>query len=133
MFIRNAATGERAAILALVALYPKELVQELADIPATEDFSVAVEGAGIIGCCALDVYRPRLAEIRSLAVHPARTGSGIGRALVHACLARAHARGISRVLSITGNPRLFERFGFASFNEEKFAVFKILHNGPPSA
>ena len=62
-----------------------------------------------LGCCALAVLTPDLAEVRSLAVRPEASGRGIGRALVHACVAEARRLGVRRVFALTLVPEFFER------------------------
>ena len=75
------------------------------------DFSVADDGE-FLGCCALAVLTPDLAEIRSLAVRPEASGRGVGRALVDTCVAQARELGIRRVFALTLVPDFFERCGF---------------------
>lgn len=95
-------------------------------LPKPEEFYVALEGDMIIACCALEIYSQRLAEIRSLAVAPEYQGRGIGKQLVAACLNEAKEKNIYEVLTITGSSALFEKQGFATFNNEKYALLKIL-------
>jgi amino-acid N-acetyltransferase len=78
------------------------------------DFIVNVEGdAGrITGCGALQVVWEDLAEIRSLAVEPAREGQGIGTSLIEALLKEATELEVKRVFVLTYRPALFERVGF---------------------
>ena len=76
------------------------------------DFLVAEDASGFLGCCALAVLTPDLAEVRSLAVRPEAAGRGIGRALVRACIAEARRLGVHRVFALTLVPEFFERCGF---------------------
>ena len=76
------------------------------------DFLVAEDASGFLGCCALAVLTPDLAEVRSLAVQPEAAGRGIGRALVRACIAEARRLGVRRVFALTLVPEFFERCGF---------------------
>jgi len=76
------------------------------------DFLVAEDASGFLGCCALAVLTPDLAEVRSLAVPPEAAGRGIGRALVRACIAEARRLGVRRVFALTLVPEFFERCGF---------------------
>lgn len=60
---------------------------------------------------------PDEAGFRMLAVDPATQGSGVGRALVEACVARARAAGKRRLVlltlpAMTAAHRLYERLGF---------------------
>ncbi len=111
-------------------MYPSQLIQE--HLPKASKFFVAVKstpsGKKIIGCCALEIYSKRLAEIRSLAVEKSFQGNGIATELVKSCLKLAQKNKIYEVLSITGEPRLFERAGFKTFNKERFALLKILRS-----
>ncbi len=66
----------------------------------------------IAGFAALEVYSPKLAEIRSLAVAPIHQGRGIGRRLVDACIARAKEHNILEVMAITATEDFFQRCGF---------------------
>jgi amino-acid N-acetyltransferase len=65
-----------------------------------------------IGCAALHVYGPHLAEIRSIVVHPDTKGHGAGSLLVHALLDQAEAGGIKCVCLFTRIPAFFEHFHF---------------------
>ena len=80
------------------------------------DFLIAEGKAGppstFLGCCALAVLTPDLAEVRSLAVRPEASGRGIGRSLVRACVAEARRLGVRRVFALTLVPEFFERCGF---------------------
>src|SRR4051794_1661811 len=55
---------------------------------------VKTDSRQFIGCAALHVYGPHLAEVRSIVVHPHTKGHGAGGLLVHALLAQAEAAGI---------------------------------------
>ncbi len=66
----------------------------------------------IAGFAALEVYSPKLAEIRSLAVAPIHQGRGIGRRLVDACIARAKELNILEVMAVTATEEFFQRCGF---------------------
>lgn len=65
---------------------------------------------------------PHAAGIRMLAVAPASQGKGIGRALVEACIALAHADGARRVVlhttpSMRAAQRLYGTLGFTPASE----------------
>lgn len=66
----------------------------------------------IAGFAALEIYSPKLAEIRSLAVAPIHQGRGIGRRLIDACVSRAKERNVLEVMAITATEEFFERCGF---------------------
>jgi len=95
---------------------------ELADLLG--EFFVALLRGEIVGCAALEVYSPKLAEIRSLAVSSNVQGKGIGRELVNACLARARDRRILEVMAITSSEAFFKACGFDfTLPGEKKALF----------
>lgn len=67
----------------------------------------------IVGCCALEVYSRKLAEIRSLAVHTEHQNKRIGSLLVTACIREAKHKKIYEVLCVTDQVTFFERRGFS--------------------
>jgi amino-acid N-acetyltransferase len=73
----------------------------------------------IVGVCALWLYWEDLAEIRSLAVHEAHAGRGLGTALVDACVDEAAHLGIRRVFALTYRPGFFERLGFRTLDKRE--------------
>src|SRR3989344_3610204 len=75
-------------------------------------FFVYEKNGKVIGCCSLEIYNQKLAEIRSLVVSSEYRNRGIGSILVKKCLDEAKSKGIYQVLSITDKSELFERFGF---------------------
>lgn len=78
----------------------------------------------LVGFAALEVYSPKLGEIRSLGVADAVRGRGVGRALVEACLVRARERNVFEVMVITSEDTFFQRCGFDyTLPGEKRALF----------
>jgi argininosuccinate lyase/amino-acid N-acetyltransferase len=76
------------------------------------DFGVAVVDGKVVGCAALWIYTPQLAEIRSLGVHPDHQGKGVGQGLVRYFLQLAGQLHIPKVFVLTRAPRFFEKAGF---------------------
>jgi N-acetylglutamate synthase-like GNAT family acetyltransferase len=117
MRVRRARAADVAEIQELIAHYAGEgilLPRDEADIRRHLDFFlVAADRSGVAGCVSLEVYHPALAEIRSLAVTPAKVGRGLGARMVKAALERAERRRISRVFALTSSPEFFVRLGFA--------------------
>jgi amino-acid N-acetyltransferase len=109
------------AIRHLIHLFPKQLVQR--NLPRVSSFFVADLGGRLVGCCALQVYSKRLAEVRSLSVHPDFQDHGIASQLVEACTARARERGVRELFAVTSQTSFFGRLGFATFRREKTAMF----------
>lgn len=73
---------------------------------------VAETNGKVVGFAALEIYSPKLAEIRSLAVLESERGRGIGQALVDACLRRAREERVFEVMAITSEDAFFHRCGF---------------------
>jgi len=109
------------ATRALLRLYPGQLAQE--NLPGISSFLVATAGEKLVGCCALQVYSKRLAEVRSLAVHPDFQRRGIALQLVEMCKQRARTRGVRELFAVTSQTEFFGRAGFATFRREKIAMF----------
>ena len=85
-------------------------VEEIAE--GIRDFQVYEDESGIVGCCAAHVDTARLAEIRSLVVHPEVRARGIGHALVRASIEEAREIGIPHVYALTRKVPFFEKLGF---------------------
>lgn len=125
--IRPARRGEMKAIRRLIARYPHLLMQR--DLPRVPSFFVA-EGEGrIVGCCALQIYSRRLAEVRSLAVEPELARHGVGTRLVEACKQRARERGVQQIMAVTSSAPFFEKSGFSTFKQERIALFYDVPHG----
>lgn len=124
MKIRTAKRQDWPALKNLINPYFKRVIQT--PLPKVSNFFVAEEGKRVVGCCALQVYSKRLAEIRSLVVAKKFQSQGIATRLIHRCLARAKLKGVHEILSITSAVKLFKKNGFKTFNREKFAMLKIL-------
>ena len=91
-------------------LLAKELVGYYESV---QEFVVAEADDGrVIGCGALHVLWADLAEVRTLAVHPAWRGHGVGHALLDDLLARARDLGLRRVFCLTFEVDFFARHGF---------------------
>ena len=85
---------------------------------------VAQLGGRIVGFAALEVYSPKLGELRSLAVAPEYQGQGIGKRLIDACVNRAHELHVLEVMAITSSETLFQACGFDfTLPGEKKALF----------
>lgn len=77
----------------------------------------------IVGTCCLEVYSPKIAEIRTLAVRSGSRGRGYGAALVHTATDEAQRRRIPQVLVVTSTPEFFEALNFGPALNEKYALF----------
>lgn len=124
VIIRQALQKDYTAIKNLIKSDPKRLMQNL--LPKFSDFFIAENSGEIVGCCALEVYSKRIAEIRSLVVKDEFRRKGIGRSLVRACIKKAKKLKVYEVLAITAAVKLFDKHGFKPFKQEKFALLKVL-------
>jgi amino-acid N-acetyltransferase len=82
------------------------------------DFVVAEHDGQIIGCGALHLYGPHLAEIRSIAVVPSAKGLGAGAKLVRALLQEAERHRVICVCLFTRIPQFFAHMGFSEATRE---------------
>jgi amino-acid N-acetyltransferase len=77
------------------------------------DFTVAETDSGeFLGCGALHLYGPHLAEIRSIAVDEKKQKQGAGGHLIEALVAEAESHKVPCVCLFTRIPTFFQRFGF---------------------
>ena len=84
------------------------------------DFLVAEEADGrVVGCVAVSVFWSDLAEVRSMAIDPDRTGSGIGSRLLAAAIENARHLGIKRTFTLTYEQDFFARQGFEVMDRQK--------------
>jgi argininosuccinate lyase/amino-acid N-acetyltransferase len=96
------------------------------------DFGVAVLDGKVVGCAALWIYTPQLAEIRSLGIDETHQGRGIGREIVQYFLDLARDLHIPKVFVLTRAPAFFEKCGFktVSINSLPEKVLKDCANCP---
>jgi amino-acid N-acetyltransferase len=76
------------------------------------DFAVAESESGFLGCGALHLYGPHLAEVRSIVVKPEAKGQGAGGRLLRALIHEAEEQGVVSVCLFTRIPEFFSHFGF---------------------
>ena len=126
--IRPAVDGDAEALAAFI----EPFVAERKILPRTaEELSwllhsgfVAECDGRLVGFAALEVYSPKLAEVRSLAVADEAQGRGVGKRLVEACVNRARERQILEVMAISSNENFFRACGFNfTLPDEKKAFF----------
>jgi amino-acid N-acetyltransferase len=114
---RNAILPDVARIHAIITPYAEKGTLLPRTIPElcenVRDFVVAEKDGMIVGCGALHLYGPHLAEIRSIAVVPEAKGLGAGRKLVEALLAEAERHHASCVCLFTRIPEFFAHMGFS--------------------
>jgi len=77
------------------------------------DFTVAETSEGeFLGCGALHLYGPHLAEVRSIVMKPEAKGQGAGGSLLRALVEEAEQHAVLSVCLFTRIPDFFEHFGF---------------------
>jgi amino-acid N-acetyltransferase len=84
------------------------------------EFVVAEKDGRILGCAALRVYTPQLAELGSLAVSEAAQGLGLGARLVAAVEVEAERHGIATVFALTLQDVFFQKQGYRTVPKEMF-------------
>jgi amino-acid N-acetyltransferase len=114
---RNAILPDVERIHAIITPYAEKGTLLPRTIPElcenVRDFVVAQNDDLIVGCGALHLYGPHLAEIRSIAVAPEAKGLGAGRKLVEALLAEAERHHATCVCLFTRIPEFFAHMGFS--------------------
>lgn len=123
--IRGARTSDVRTIRSFIDAYSSDgRLLSKATVTLFEDiqeFLVAEIDGEVVGCGALHVMWEDLAEVRTLAVDPARAGHGIGSALLVALLDRAREVGVKRVFCLTFAVPFFSRHGFVEIDDTPVA------------
>jgi len=89
-------------------------------------YVLAKEGEKVVGYAALHLHSMRLAEIRSLIVHPDYRGDSIGKQIVLFMLDEASVLGVGEdVLVLTYLPTFFTKLGFVEIPKETIPEHKI--------
>jgi len=90
------------------------------------DFTVAESDGGIfLGCGALHLYGPHLAEVRSIVVKPEAKGQGAGGRILGALIEEAEEHGINSVCLFTRIPDFFFKYGFRTVEDKADLPDKI--------
>ena len=74
--------------------------------------AIEVETGKIVGTGALHLTWNELAEVRSMAVHPAYKRQGIGAEIVKVLLKQGLEVGVKNFFTLTYSPQFFESLGF---------------------
>ena len=97
------------------------------------DFTVAENQTGdFLGCGALHLYGPHLAEVRSIVVKPEAKGLGAGGLLLRALVEEAGEHNVLSVCLFTRIPVFFEHFGFRFAERDALPdkIYKDCQNCP---
>ncbi len=117
VFVRAAKLPDAANIFELVSslshdgtLLPRSYAEICENV---RDFAVAEDvDRKLLGCGALHLYGPHLAEVRSIMVKPEAKGRGAGGALLRALLEEADHQEVSCVCLFTRIPQFFLHYDF---------------------
>jgi len=123
--IRKALLSDIPAILDLIAANPDTLLPRTADEyrDLMETVWVAEVEGRVVGSCVLEVYSPKIAELRSCVVAPPYQNQGVGAELAAAAIAEGQRRNIREILVVTSKPEYFKKLGFGDCLHEKYALF----------
>lgn len=123
--VRRAVLSDIKSLVELLALYPGQLLprSEEAFEELIDTTWVAEEGGQVVGCTTLEVYSPKICEIRSVAVRAGFRHQGYGQKLVNLAVEEARSRNIKQILVVTSTPEFFEKLNFGPCLNEKYALF----------
>ncbi len=89
-----------------------EICENVRDFQIAESPVSEGKGGVFLGCGALHLYGPHLAEVRSIVVKPEAKGQGAGGRLLRALLEESEEQGVLAVCLFTRIPDFFFHFGF---------------------
>lgn len=115
VLVRRARTSDIPAVKELVDHYAGRILLEKPLVTlyeAVQEFWVAERDGVVVGCGALHVLWSDLGEVRTVAVHPAVAGQGIGHTIVARLLEVAAELELVRIFVLTFEVRFFLRHGF---------------------
>lgn len=123
--VRKLKDSDIASLVQLVSSYPKQLLprthDDFADLKETS--WVTEEDGQIVGCATLEIYSPKICEIRTVVVKDGFRHKGYGEKMVGCAVAEARARNIRQIMVVTSSPDYFEKLGFGPCLNEKYALF----------
>ena len=98
-----------------------------------ESFVVAMSGARVVACAALEEYSPSLAEVSSVAVARGEHGNGLGTQVVLGVERLARTRDIEEIFALSLTDNFFLALGYAptaiARYPEKLSRYETLANG----
>ena len=89
-----------------------EICENIRDFAVAESPVSGESGGVFLGCGALHLYGPHLAEVRSIVVKPEAKGQGAGGRLLRSLLEEAEEQSVTAVCLFTRIPDFFFHFGF---------------------
>ena len=125
MTVRKGTLKDIPSIKELIRSNQETLIErsdeEIAKI--IDNFYVKEVKNKIVGCCCLEIYSPKIAEIRSVAVANEHRMHGYGSELVEAAVEDANKHNILEIMVVTSNPDFFKKLDFGTCLNEKYALF----------
>ena len=124
-YLRKAKKSDISKIVALIKQnQDKLLLRKRREVAALIDSTwVIEEDKQVVGCCILEIYSKKIAEIRSVAVHVDYRDKDYGTALVNAALGEAKRKRVYQVLAVTSSVDFFKSLNFGPCLKERFALF----------
>ena len=108
-------------------MLPRTLEQVAMNI---DNYVVAVAGARVVACAALEEYSPSLAEVSSVAVARSEHGNGLGTDVVLGVERLARARDINEIFALSLTDKFFLGLDYAPISlaryPEKLARYERL-------
>ena len=123
--IRKLKDSDIESLVRLVAMYPAQLLPRTPDDfnDLRETTWVAEEDGEIVGCATLEIYSPKICEIRTVVVKDGYRHKGYGERMVGSAVEEARSRNIRQIMVVTSNPEYFEKLNFGPCLNEKYALF----------
>jgi len=123
--IRLATIADLSSILDLIRTNNDRLLERTPEelVSLLPTFWVAELNGQVVGCCCLEIYSRKIAEVRSLVVRDDHRQHGLGKQLVAAAVAEARRRGIYEILTVTSELEFFGKLNFKPVLNEKYALF----------
>lgn len=122
MIFRKAKFSDVEAILKLINDYAAQglmLARARNTIyESLREFILAEEDGQVVGVAALHLVWDELAEIRALAVHPAKIKTGIGQIIVDRLTEEAKQLGVKTLFALTYQPGFFIKLNFREVPKE---------------
>ncbi len=120
--IRPATVDDVESIYRLLRPYAEQDIILLRDrdniFQHLQEFLVADDDGALAGVVCAHIYAENLAEVRSLAVDPARQQHGVGHLLVAACEQWLAGLGVSKVFALTYVTDFFIKQGYHIVSKE---------------
>jgi len=123
--VRKLKESDVESLVQLVDAHPKQLLPRSPDDfkDLRETTWVAEESGQIVGCATLEIYSPKICEIRTVVVKEGFRHKGYGEKMVGCAVAEARSRNIRQIMVVTSTPEYFEKLNFGPCLNEKYALF----------